>query len=134
MDLDFIGRTLKTFGILLLVYVPFGLYYGGGYPTVAVLSGGVWGMLNLLFLSAFIRVTLIPGKVPLERAIIFGLVKFPLLYLAGYGLLKISVFDPLLLLAGFSGVMAVMLLKAASRVLLGMDRGHENRGTAQRST
>jgi hypothetical protein len=133
MDLDFIGRTVRTFGILLLVFVPFGLYYGGVYPTVAILSGGVWGMLNLLFLSAFIRVTLIPGKVPLEKAIVFGIVKFPLLYLAGYGLLKIKLLDPRLLLAGFSGVLAVMLLKSVGRVLLGLDRSHENHGAAQRS-
>jgi len=39
LGLDFITRTLKTTGVLLLIAFPFGLYYYGLYPTLAVLSG-----------------------------------------------------------------------------------------------
>jgi hypothetical protein len=125
MGLEFIGRTLRTFGIVLLIFVPFGLYYAGIYPTLAILSGGVWGIINMVFLTELVKAVIRPEGVQMERAIVFGVVKFPLLYATAYALLKIPVFKPTLLLAGFSGIFLIMLLKAMGRILLGLDsRSH----------
>ena len=121
MGLDFIARTLRTSSILLLVFLPFGVYYMGVYPALAVLSGGVWGLINLIFLSQLVRTVIRPGKIDVKRAVGLGVIKFPLLYLAGYFLVSIDRFDPLLLLAGFSVFPAVMLLKSLGRVVLGLD-------------
>ena len=121
MGLDFIARTLRTSSILLLVFLPFGVYYMGVYPALAVLSGGVWGLINLIFLSQLVRTVIRPGKIDVKRAVGLGVIKFPLLYLAGYFLVSIDRFDPLLLLAGFSVFPAVMLLKSLGRVGLGLD-------------
>ncbi len=124
MGLDFISRTLRTSGILLLIFLPFGLYYMGVFPTLAVFSGGIWGLVNLIFLSQLIRTVIIPGKVDTGRAIGLAVIKFPLLYLAGYFLITVKQFGPLLLLAGFSVFLAVMILKVLGRVVLGLDKQH----------
>ncbi len=128
MGLEFIGRTLRTFGLVLLIFLPFGFYYFGAYPTLAVLSGGVWGMLNLIFLTELIKAVIRPGGTQIERAIVFGVIKFPLLYLTAYALLKIPQFKAVWLLAGFSGILLIVLLKALGRILLGLDNPAQKEG------
>ena len=129
IGLDFIARTLRTSAIVLLIFLPFGLLYLGVYPTLALFSGAVWGLVNLIFLSQLIRTVITPGKVDTGRAIGLAVIKFPLLYLAGYFLVTVKQFDPLLLLAGFSLFLAVMLLKVLGRVILGLDNQQSrNRG------
>lgn len=133
MEREYISRTIRTFGIVLLVFFPFGLYYLGFYPALAVLSGGVWGIVNLLLLSSLVKAVVRPGGVQMERAIVLGIVKFPLLYLAAYALLKVDQFDVKWLLAGFSGMFGIMLLKSLGRILLGLDNrqaGQEMRRAA----
>lgn len=121
MGLEFIGRTLRTFGIVLVIFLPFGFYYYGLYPTLAILSGGVWGMINLMFISALVQSAIRPGGADLGRTIGFMLIKFPALYVAGFFLLKVPVFSAVHLLIGFSGVMGIMVLKVLGRVFLGLD-------------
>ena len=92
--LDFISRTLKTTGYLILIFLPFGIYYLGVYPTLAIFSGCVWGIVNILFITRLVKVTIRPGGVDSFHAIAWGILKFPLLYLAGYFLLKVTYFEP----------------------------------------
>lgn len=122
MGLEFISRTLRTFGIVLLIFLPFGFFYFGASVTLAVMSGAVWGIINLIFLTEFIKAIVRPGGALVERAIVIGVVKFPLLYLTAYALLKVPMFRPHFLLLGFSGVFLVMLLKSAGRIMLGLDK------------
>ena len=128
LGLDFITRTLKTTGVLLLIAIPFGLYYYGLYPTMGVLSGGVWSIINLIFLRHLVQAVIRPGGPDRVRA--FGLIlfKFPLLYLAGYFLLTVEVFTALHLLVGFSAPLGVMVLKILGRVLLGLDATDKQNG------
>jgi len=121
MGLEFIARSLRTYGIVLLIFLPFGLYYFGVYPTLAVLSGGVWGILNLMFITALVRLTIRPGGADAGRAIAIGLIKFPLLYAAGFFLLKVEQFSPVHLLIGFGGIMGIIVLKVLGRLALGLD-------------
>ena len=125
MGLDLIIRSLKTTAILLVIFLPFGIYYLGFYPSLAVFTGGVWGLFNLLFISALVRVTIRPGGVDKVKAIGIGLFKFPLLYVAGYFLLKAPIFDPMYLLIGFSSFLAVLVLKVLGRLITGT---HDNNG------
>ncbi|MEE8578108.1 MAG: hypothetical protein V3T31_12715 [candidate division Zixibacteria bacterium] len=124
---DFIERTLKTFTLVLLIFVPFGLYYIGFYPTLAILSGAVWGIINLLLLSRLIRSTLKPDGIESIRPILPLFVLFPLLFVAGYYLLTFELFEPWHLLAGFTSLFAVMFLKALGRVITKADK-EENGG------
>ena len=121
MGLEFIGRTLRTFGIVLVVFLPFGFYYPGFYPSLAILSGGVWGMINLMFISALVQSAIRPEGADVGRTVGFMLIKFPALYVAGFFLLKVPMFTALHLLIGFTGVMAIMVLKVLGRLFLGLD-------------
>jgi hypothetical protein len=131
MRLDFIARTVRTSGLLLLIFLPFGIYYMGVYPSLAVFSGGVWSMVNLLFLGMLVRTVIKPGKIDTGKAVGMAVIKFPLLYLAGYALVNIELFGLLELLAGFSVIPVVMLLKSVSRALLGIDNGVESNNNLQ---
>ena len=121
MGIEFLVRSLRTTGVLLLVALLFGVYYYGTYPALAFFSGGVWGMINLIFLTGLIRSALRPEGPDARRTLLFLLVKFPLLYLAGYFLLTVDYFDPVILLFGSMAVLAVIVLKAFGRLLLGLD-------------
>ena len=131
MGLEFIARSLRTYGIVLLIFLPFGLYYFGVYPTLAVLSGGVWGILNLKFITALVRLTIRPEGADTGRAIAIGLIKFPLLYAAGFFLLKVEQFSPVHLLIGFGGIMGIIVLKVLGRLLLGLDAFPDNHKPVQ---
>jgi len=120
-DLDFIQRTLRTSGVVLLICLVFGFYYFGKWPALGFFSGGVWGMVNLILITSLVKLTIRPEGADVTAALITGLVKFPLLYLAGYFLLKVKQFEPLHLLYGFSLILVIIVLKAMGRVMLGLD-------------
>ncbi len=131
LGLDFITRTLKTSGILLLIAIPFGVYYYGLYPTLAVLSGGIWGIINLILLKNLVVAAIRPGGADWPRAAVIMLVFFPLLFVAGYFLLTVDAFTPVQLLIGFGVPLAVMILKVLGRVLLGPNSRKRNSETLQ---
>lgn len=126
-DLDFIDRTLKTTGIVLLIAFFFGTYYYGLYNALAFLSGGVWGIVNLMLLKKLVRSAIRPEGIDTVAVIMIMLVKFPLLYAAGYFLLKVTMFTPVALVVGFSSVLGVLVLKALGRVFLGLDTNGNNK-------
>lgn len=118
MGPEFITRSIRSAAVVLLIFVPFGIYYMGLFPALAVLSGGVWGLLNLFFLTRLIRVTIRPeGVMPLP-ALGLALFKFPLMFGAGYFLLKFDRFDPLYLVAGFTGIMVILMLRLLGRSIV----------------
>lgn len=133
LGLDFLNRTLRTAGIVTLIFLPFGIYYFGLYAALAVFSGAVWGIINFFFLAAMIRRALRPEGADAMAVSVFALIKFPMLYGAGYALLLVPQFGPLYLLSGFSIVLAVMVLKAFARVLLGMDNNQQENKNLQRA-
>lgn len=128
LGLDFLHRTLRTSGIVALIFLPFGIYYLGFYHALAVFSGAVWGMINFLLLGALVRGALRPEGADRRAVLWLGIIKFPMLYFAGYCLLTIGPpgFTPGWLLAGFSVVMTVMVLKAVARLLLKIDQPQAN--------
>ena len=121
LNSDFIQRTLKTTGIVLLFTFLIGLYYFGLYPSLAYLSAGVWSMLNLMFLTALVRKALHPDKI--DKITVAGLafIKFPLLYGAAYFLFTVEIFQPVPLFIGLSMVILIMVTKAVSRAMLNLD-------------
>lgn len=121
LDLSFVHRTLKTTGVVLLIVALFGLYYVGLWPSLAFLSGGIWGMVNLMFITGLIRATIRPDGVDTPKAVGLAIIKFPLLYGAGYFLLKVPQFEPLHIMAGFSLLLVIIVLKVVGRAVLGLD-------------
>lgn len=131
MEISFIERTLRTSGLLSLVILIFGSFYYGFMPSLSVFTGLIWGMVNLYFLSLLVRTTIKPDDIDKTGALVLLLIKIPLLYLAGYFLITSDHFDPILLLAGFTVVLLVIILKALGRYLLNLDHtgGKERQGT-----
>ena len=126
LGLDFISRTIRTTAVVLFVVFLYGLYYFDFYINLAILSGGVWSIVNMLLLSTLIRSALTPGEVDKMKVAGLALVKFPLLYVSGYYLLTSEIFDPLYLLIGFSILMAVIVLKVIARALFDLDKKKVN--------
>jgi len=129
IDFSFINRTLKTTCLVLLIFFPFGIYYLGFFSSLAILSGGIWGILNLILITMLVKYTLRPEGPDAGRAIAAAFIKFPLLYLCGYFLMKVSQFEVLHLLIGFSGFLVIIILKILGRLFTGMDKDtNENHG------
>jgi hypothetical protein len=122
MGVEFIYRVIKTSLVLavlgfLFVTVYYNFRFGGG-----ILVGAIWGCLNLLFLTNLITEVFTPGKeVRKGKIILISVVKFPLLYAAGYVLLWIKYFPAESLLIGFTLLFVVMFLKAMGRWFLSLD-------------
>jgi hypothetical protein len=128
MGIEFIHRVIKTSLVVatlgfLFVAVYYRFDFGAG-----ILAGTIWGCLNLLFLTHLITEVFSPGKeVRKGKVIIIALVKFPLLYLFGYVLLKIDCFPAISLLSGFTLIFLVMFLKALGRWILSLDSGKKTK-------
>ena len=122
MGVEFIHRVIRTSLVLaalgfLFVTVYYDFEFGGG-----ILAGAIWGCLNLLFLTRLITEIFSPGQeIRKGKIILIAVVKFPLLYAAGFLLLKITYFPPVSLVIGFSLLFLVMFLKAMGRWILSLD-------------
>lgn len=121
MGIEFLHRTLKTFSAVLLVYLPFGVFYFGVYPTLAILSGGVWGIVNLLLLIRLVQLVIRPEGVDSAKPVVLVLALMALLFAAGYFLLTVPQFEAWQLLIGFTGLFLILFLKALGRVLVKAD-------------
>jgi len=131
IELGFIDSVLKTYCVILLFFCPFGIYYLGLFQTFSVISAGIWSMINLMLIRALVKSTLHHDGPNAGRAIAFAFIKFPLLYLTGYFLLKVPHFDTVYLLFGFSGLLATIMLKLVARAFFETNkpvhRKHESR-------
>ena len=134
MDISFVNRTLKTTAILVLLILALGSLHFHFYDILAVVSGTIWSMINLYFLALLIRAAIRPeGPDKMAVAALF-FIKVPLLYLTGYFLLTVSIFQLKYLVIGFSLPLAVILLKVLGRVLLGLDQNKHNHENQQEAT
>jgi hypothetical protein len=121
MGPEFIHRVVRTSLVLsvlgfLFVTVYYNFRFGAG-----IVAGTVWGCVNLLLLTGLITEVFSPGKRPAKGNVIrIALVKFPLLYAAGYVLLAINYFPTESLLVGFTLLFMVMFLKAMGRWVLSL--------------
>jgi hypothetical protein len=130
---DFITRTLKTTGVVLLLALAFGSVYFNFYDALALFSAGVWSMINLIFLSMLIRAAIRPEGIDKVKVLGLMLIKFPILYAAGFFLLITPIFRPIPLIIGFSIVLFVMSMKAIARAIFHLDANgaeHSSQGIA----
>ncbi len=131
MDISFIDRTLKTTSILVLFILTLGSLRFPIYDILAIVSGTIWSIINIYFLTLLIGVAIRPEGPDKMAVGAFLFVKVPLLYLAGYFLLTTTIFQTEYLVVGFSLPLAVILLKVLGRVLLGLDQKKPNHKSRQ---
>ncbi|MBI4719873.1 MAG: hypothetical protein HY770_01300 [Chitinivibrionia bacterium] len=121
MGLEFLDRVRKTSIILGLVAAPFvALHLGFGWGG-AWLAGIAWSLANLHFIAGLMKHVLTREKRNLTKIILLGAVKFPVLYAAGFLLMRSGVFPIPGLLAGFLWPFFVTTMKALGRMALRLD-------------
>ena len=108
-------KTSLILAVLIFLFVTF--YYRFDYAS-GIFVGCGWGCSNLYLLANLITQATNPGGVDRKRVVLLVLVKFPLLYLSGYILLKLKYFPVTSLLAGFTIIFAVILLKALGLLII----------------
>ena len=120
MGLEFLQRVRRTAVITGLILFPVITLYLGLAAGAAWVLGVAWSLVNIYFIGLLVRFTYVDGKKQRMRAVLILLVKVPVLYLIGFLLLRSSL-PELGLLAGFMWPLAVIALKSAARLVLGLD-------------
>jgi hypothetical protein len=106
------------------------LAYRGPYPAAGFAAGCAWSLVNLHLIRLLVLLVADdPRKRRLRIAAVL-LLKVPVLYGIGYILLSAARLEALWLLAGFGWPLLVVVLKAAGRLLLGLDAKRSPMGAA----
>jgi hypothetical protein len=93
-------------------------HHQGYKPALEIAVGAIWGSCNLLFLKCFFISLITPAAKNLFKIVILLTIKWPVLYLAGYALLKIAHFSPMYFGIGFALTFGIMLALVCAQWLL----------------
>lgn len=118
MGIEFIHRVIKTSLIVAALIFLFAVFYYRFDYASGIFVGCGWGCVNLFFLINLITETTNLEGVNRKRVLLLVLLKFPLLYVSGYFLLRINYFPVTSLLVGFTLIFLVLLLKALGKILI----------------
>ena len=133
MDFAFLRRVRKTSitaGIPLAIVISF--YWGPDNGTGWAL-GIAWSLLNLHFLSSVIKSVITSEKRDVPQILVALFVKFPVLYVAGFFLLRSAYLSAYGLVAGFTWPFFVILMKGFGRYYLKLDESKSFFGKTRRS-
>ncbi len=87
------------------------LWMGRPAGALGVLVGGAWIFLNSYFLFQILEIGMAADRKPKDRILLLTVIKFPVLYLAGYFILKSHAFPVSGILAGLTAFMASFLFQ-----------------------
>jgi hypothetical protein len=118
MGIEFIHRVIKTSLIVAALIFLFAVFYYRFDYASGIFVGCGWGCVNLFFLTNLITETTSLEGINRKRVLLLVLLKFPLLYVSGYFLLRIKYFPVTSLLVGFTLIFVVILLKALGKILI----------------
>jgi hypothetical protein len=121
MDLEFLRRVRKTSiiaGVPLAVVIS---YYWGPENGAGWALGIVWSLFNLYFLSSVITSVITNEKRDIPKILVALFVKFPVLYVAGFLLLRSGHLSAYGLVAGFTWPFFVIVMKGIGRYYLKLD-------------
>ena len=123
---EFIKRVTVLSAVLsAVVFLFLSVYYQFPF-ALAFLLGGLWSSLNLLALTFMVQQLLRPVPIDWPVALASIFIKLPLLYGAGFFLVTWDFLPQLGLVAGFSVVLAVIILKGLGRMILKLDEKEAN--------
>lgn len=83
---------------------------GAGLFGLGVLTGAAWIFLNSYFLFRLVQIGFEPKARVSDKILLFSILKFPVLYVAGYFILKSRVFPVMGVLTGLTLFMAAFVL------------------------
>lgn len=114
-DRNFIIKSLKIAVVITIILAPFSLVYFSSSVAIGFTAGAVWNILNVYLLFQASNV-LVPSEQADETkkmmGIIAGIVKFPVLYGLGYVIIKYTGASLYGIIAGFSLIFVVLVLRA----------------------
>ena len=120
MDLDLLRRVRKAsivFGVVLGIPLAF---YFGWLSGLSWIAGIAWSLVNLAFITSLVKNVITLEDRSVLRIALALAVKFPVLYLAGWLMLREGL-PPLWMVAGFTWPFCVLVLKAGGRAYMKMD-------------
>jgi hypothetical protein len=121
MGLEFLKRVQQATAVVgALAFVLVSVYHDTNF-ALGILVGCAWGIGNFYALTLVLTAVLRPDTINKQRAYILAAIKFPLLYVIGFFILRSGWFEPVSLIVGFSLLFLVILLKAAGRAFLHLD-------------
>jgi len=127
---EYVVRIVKTTAAVAVVAALFCVTYVSPAAGVGLLAGAAWGCLNLLATGHVVRALVAAEKPGKLRVLMLSFVKFPLLYGAGFLLLRVGIFPPESLVSGFSLVLLIIFLKALGASVAGsLGAGHLTPGS-----
>jgi hypothetical protein len=118
MNLDFINRVIKTTLLLGALVFVFGSFYFDWIFSLGIFVGALWGVTNLWFIRQFIVGYITSADRNAAKLALFAIIKFPILYAAGFVLLYLGWFPVSSFVVGFSLIFVVILFKALGILLL----------------
>jgi len=131
MDLGFIRRSVAVAAGLAGLAFLLLLAHGKTAWAWGLGLGALWALANWVLLAEILRTAFVPGRrlsgSAKVRLAVLGAVKFPVLYGLGYLALRLG-FPVVSYLVGFWILFAVAVVKAAGRLLAGLDSSPVARG------
>jgi hypothetical protein len=116
-ELQFLYKCLRLTLYLTLFIGAFLTYYYRSSVALGFMSGSFWNIFNFNILISLIRSIFSSVKPNKTKIVLLFIVKFGLLYVAGFAIIKYSGFSLQGILWGFSLLFVVLFLKALGKVL-----------------
>jgi len=115
-------RTEKTSVILgVVLAIPAATYWGVG-AGAGWLAGIAWSLINLRFIASITEKVFAQSEREHKKIVLAVAIKFPVLYLVGFLLLRSEFIPALWLIAGFTWPFFVLFMKGAGRAYLQLDQ------------
>ncbi len=104
-------KSVSFLGLGLTVLFSLVLYFAKGWAwACGTLIGSLWVFLNSFFLYQLLDMGLHPKPKQNERILIFSIVKFPVLYVAGFFILRTRAFPVYSVLLGLTLYFAALAI------------------------
>ena len=117
MGLEFVGRIIRTSLVVGAIVLIFGSFYHDWNYSLGIFIGLLFSCANLWAIMWFVRRTITLEQRKTKSIVLIALVKFPVLYLVGYLILKSEIVPVASLLVGFSLVFVIIVLKVLGRLI-----------------
>ena len=107
----------KTGAVLMLIVLAAALFGGHSLWAAAALTGASWAYVNFYFLFRLLEIAMsfdtAPGRMK-NRILLWSLLKFPVLYIAGFFILKCRLFPVSGILTGLTVIFGALVFSWGS--------------------
>ncbi|MCC6543307.1 MAG: hypothetical protein IT392_02250 [Nitrospirae bacterium] len=112
MERNFLKRSIRASVIVTVILFPFTLYYFGIHTGWGFVAGSAWNIVNVYLLSQVVINLITPHPSNKKLGAVAGILKFPVLYGIGYVILSYTNPSVYGIMAGFTLILGIILLKA----------------------